>query len=180
MSLQKLYSPLGLATKNYPVTRFDVKIALLSACSATIVKPVTITWDPLKTSVTSAQLVMKAHSNADPTDVYIKFNGVEIKIFQWGEGTRCTEQSDIIEVPIINGANKIEVRTCKRYPWIGVVSVYVDAVVTVNFEGETPTQPWWELIQEWIEANWQWIAVGTGLIIIGGVSYMYIARPRGK
>ncbi|GAG77725.1 unnamed protein product, partial [marine sediment metagenome] len=26
----------------------------------------------------------------------------------------------IIEVPIINGANKIEVRACKRYPWLGV------------------------------------------------------------
>lgn len=178
MSLQRLYSPLGFATRNYPVTRFDIKIPLLSTCSATMVKPVTITWDPLKTSVISSRLVIKAHANADPTDVYIKFNGVEIKTFFWGEGTRCTEQSDVIDVPILNGSNKVEVRTCKHYPWLGVVSVYVDAYVAVSFEGETPDQPWWEIIQEWITVNWPWIAVGA--VILGGATYWYIARPRGR
>lgn len=178
MSLQRLYGPVGFATKNYPVPSFAISIPLLSICSGTMARPVTITWDPVKTSVISSRFVIKAHAKADPTNVYVNFNDVRIKTFFWGEGTRCTEQSDVIDVPINNGSNKVEVSACKNFPWLGVVGVDVDVYIEVSFEGETPDQPWWEILQEWVAANWLWLAVGT--VIIGGASYWYIARPRGR
>jgi len=32
----------------------------------------------------------------------------------------------------------------------------------------------------WIEENWPWIAIGAGVLIIGGVAYSYLASPRGS
>jgi len=179
MSLQRLYLPVGFSVKPYPVPRFTATIPLLGFCSSWIGRPVTITWDSAKTTVTSSRLVIKVTPNADPVALDVKFNNVLVKSFFWAEGTKG-EQSDVVDVSIINGTNLFEVKTCKHIGWIGLVGVDVDAYVEVTFEGETPERPWWEFFQEWLAANWMWLAIGTGLVIIGGVTYMYIARPRGR
>ncbi len=178
--MQRMYLPVGFSSETYPIPRFTVRIPLLSMCSNWIGKPVSITWDPMKTTVSSSRLVIKAISDADPVIMNVKFNGTKVKEFSWGEGTKGTEQSDVIEVQVTNGTNELEVNACKNYPWIGVVGVNVEAYVEITFEGETPQRPWWEVFQEWLLAYWPWIALATGLIIIGGVTYMYVARPRGS
>lgn len=175
---QRLYLPVGLSAKPYPIPRFTVKIPMLAVCSGWIGKPVTITWDPVKTTVSSSRLVIRAISNADPVRVNVNFNGAPVKEFFWGEGTKGTELSDVIDVPIINGTNELGVRACKNYPWVGVVGVDVNVYVEVTFEGETPQRPWGEVLWEWLTINWPWLAIGAGLVIIGGVTYVYLARPR--
>ena len=136
MSLQRLYLPVGFSAKPYPIPRFIVKIPMLAICSGWIGKPVSITWDPMKTMVSSSRLVIRAVSNADPVRLHVNFNGASVKDFFWGEGTKGTEQSDVIDIPITNGTNELDVRACKHYPWVGVVGVDVDAYVEVTFEGE--------------------------------------------
>ena len=170
----------ALVVKSYPIPPFTATIPLLGGCSGWIGKSKLITWDPLKTTVTSSRLVIKAHAKNDPIDFNVKFNGIDVKSFFWGEGTRCTEQTDIIDVQIVNGANLLEVDACKHIPWIGVASVDVDAYIEVNFEGEVPEEDWWEYFWQWLETNWPWLAIGTGLVIIGASVYMYVARPRGS
>ncbi len=179
MSLQMRALPVGLGVKPYPIPPFTVPIALGGLCSVWIGKTVTITWDPAKTTVSSARLIIKAHALNDPIDFKVNFNGVEVRHFYWGEGTKCTEQSDVIDVPIINGTNKLEARACKSYywPWMAHVDV-VEAYIEVTFEGEEPEKNWWEYFWQWWEANWPWIAIGTGLVIVGGAAYMYLARPK--
>ena len=180
MSLQRLYLPVGLSVKQYHIPNFKAIIPLLGSCSAWTGKPISITWDPTKTTVSSSKLVIKAKPNADPVALDIKFNDILAKSFFWGEGTKGTEQSDIIDVSLINGTNIFQAKTCKHLYWIGVVGVDIEAYVEVTFEGETPQRPWWEVLQDWLVVNWPWIAIGTGLAIIGGVTYMYLARPRGS
>ncbi len=178
MSLQRLYLPVGFSAKPYPIPRFTLKIPLLAKCSSWIGKPVTITWDPTQTTVSSSRLVVKATSNADPVALDVKFNGIVVKSFFWGEGTKGTEQSAVVDIPVNNGANEFEAKTCKNLIWIGVVGVDIEAYIEVIFEGETPDRPWWEVFQEWLTTNWPWIALGTGLVIVGGATYMYVARTR--
>jgi len=176
--LQRLYLPVGLSAKPYPIPRFTVKIPLLASCSAWIGKPVSITWDPTKTTISSSRMVIRAKSDADPVAADFKFNNALTTSFFWGEGTKGTEQTDIVNVSIINGTNLFEGKACKHLYWIGVVGVEVDAYLEIVFEGETPERPWWEVFMEWFETNWQWIALGAGLVTIGGVTYLYVASPR--
>lgn len=178
MSLQRVYLPVGINVKTYPISKFKVVIPLLGGCSAWIGRPVSIIWDPTKTTVSSSRLVVKTKPNADPVALDVKFNGIVVKSFFWGEGTKGTEQSGIMDVSIINGTNLLEAKACKHLYWIGVVSVDVEAYVEITFEGDIPQRPWWEVLQEWLVANWPWVAIATGLFIIGGVTYLYVARPK--
>jgi len=171
--------PVGLSIKSYPTPRFTATIPWYASCSSWIGRPITITWDTAKTTVTSSRLVVSATPNKDPVAMDVKFNGTLVKSFFWGEGAKG-EQSDVVDVSIINGSNLFEVKTCKHLAWVGVVGVDVDAYVEVTFEGETPQRPWWEVLQEWLAANWPYIAIATGLVIIGGVAYPYVARSGGK
>lgn len=176
---QDISSPVGLSVKPYPITRFTVTIPLLGLCSGWIGRPVSITWDPTKTTVTGSRLTVKATPNADPVAMDVEFNNVLVKSFFWGEGAKG-EQSDVIDVPIINGTNLFEAKACKHIGWIGVVGVDVDAYIEVTFEGELPQRPWGEVAWEWLETNWPYIALATGLLIIGGGTYIYIATPGGR
>jgi len=178
MSLQRVYLPVGINVKTYPISKFKAVIPLLGGCSGWIGKPVSITWDPTKTTVSSSRLVVKATPNADPVALDVRFNGIDVKSFFWGEGTKGTEQSGIMDVSIINGTNILEVKLCKHTYWIGVVSVDVEAYVEITFEGDIPQRSWWEVLQEWLVANWPLVAIATGLFIIGGVTYIYVARPK--
>jgi len=179
MSLQRLYIPVGLSVKPYPIPKFTATIPWYASCSSWIGRPVTITWDTAKTTVISSRLVVSATPDKDPVAMDVKFNNVLVKSFFWGEGAKG-EQSDVVDISIINGSNLLEVKTCKHLAWVGVVGVAVDAYVEVTFEGETPERPWWEVFWQWIETNWPYLAIATGLVIIGGVTYMYVARPRGS
>jgi len=176
---QAISSPVGLSAKPYPIPRLTVTIPLLGFCSGWIGRPVTITWDPVNTTVTGSRLVIKATPNADPVAMDAKFNDILVKSFFWGEGAKG-EQSDIVDVSINNGSNLFEAKACKHIGWIGVVGVDVEAYVEVTFEGDIPQRPWWEVFQEWMAANWPYLAIGTGLVIMGGATYMYIATPGGR
>lgn len=177
MSLQTLYIPVGFTAKPYPIPPFTAIIPLLGGYSGWIGRTKIITWDPLKTTVSSAHLVIKAHAKNDPIDFQVKFNGVNVRSFFWGEGTRCTEQSDIIDVSIVNGSNLLEVNAYKRYFWPGVASVDVEAYIEVVFEGEIPETSWWEYLQQWLDTNWPLMALGFGGAMLGGVTLVYLARP---
>lgn len=174
---QKLYLPLGLAVEDYHIPTFTAKIPWLwPACSGWIGKPVTIPWDETKTTVTSASLVLtRIHSDGDPVDVWVRFNGEQVRYFLWGEGTKCTDQSDVIEVPLLNGLNLLEVYACKQYHWPAVVTVSVSAYVEVTYEGEAPKRPWWEFFWGWLEENWHWVALGLVGVTVGGVILSYTA-----
>lgn len=181
MSLQRLYLPVGLETKTYSIPTFVAKIPwwILPACSGFVARSKEITWDEATTTVTNARLVItRVHSDGDPIDVWVRFNGTDLKRFLWKEGTKCTEKSDIIDVPLLNGQNILEIYACKMYPWIGIVTVTVSAYIEVTFDGEIPESPWWNEFWQWLESNWQWIAIGTGLIIVGGATYTYLAQKR--
>lgn len=183
MSMQRLYLPVGFDAKPYPIPPFQLVIPWLGTCSERVNKPVTITWDPLKTTVVKSSLVIKARTSEDPVGLRIYFNDAQVREFIWWEGTKGEEKSDVINVSIINGANTVGAHACRQYvpfPWVGVVSVDVDAYVEVTFTGEVPQRPWEEVIWEWIVANWPWIAIGAGVLIIGGVAYNYLASPRGS
>lgn len=181
MSFQRLYLPVGLSARTYQIPRFAITIPFWPPqvlCSGWTGKPVSISWDSTKTTILSSRLFVKAHSNGDPIDFKVNFNGVEVKHFTWGEGTKCTEKSDVIDIQIIEGLNELEVRACKQYPWLAAVTVSVEAYVEVTFEGEAPQRPWWEVFQEWLAANWPYLAIGTGLMIVAGVTYIYLESPR--
>ena len=183
MSMQRLYLPVGFSAKPYPIPPFKLVIPWLGTCSDRVNKPVTITWDPLKTTVVSSNLVIKARTSEDPVGLKIYFNDVEVRTFIWWEDTKDEEKADVIGISIINGGNTVGAYACRQYvpfPWVGVVSVDVDAYVEVTFTGETPQRPWGEVVWEWIEENWPWIAIGAGVLIIGGVAYSYLASPRGS
>jgi len=183
MSMQRLYLPVGFSVTPYPVPPFKLVIPWLGTCSDRVNKPVTITWDPLKTTVVSSSLVIKARTSEDPVGLMVYFNDAELRQFIWGEGAQDEEKSDVINVSIINGLNTVGAHACKQYlpfPWAGVVNVDVETYLEVTFTGETPQRPWGELVWEWLMENWPWIAIGTGVLIIGGVTYSYIARPRGS
>lgn len=174
-----MYIPVGFSIKPYYISSLTATIPLLASCSSWTGRPVTITWDPVKTTVVGSRLVMRATPSADPVYMDVKFNDAPVKRFFWGEGAKG-EQSDVVAVSIINGTNLLEAMACKNVGWIGVVDVKVDAYVEVTFEGETPERPWWEVLQEWFVANWPYIAIATGLVIIGGSYYLYVARPKGR
>ena len=181
MSTQNLYLPVGFSAKPYVIPSFKLVIPWMGACSDRVNKPVTITWDPTKTSVERASLVIKARTSEDPVGLMIYFNDAETRQFIWGEGAKNEEKSDVIDVSIINGVNTVGVHACKQYlpfPWVGVVNVDVDTYIEVTFTGETPHRPWDEVVWEWLEANWPWIAIGGGALIIGGVAYSYLETPR--
>jgi len=171
--------PVGLSVKPYPVPRFTVTIPLLGFCSGWVGRPVSITWDPMKTTVTASRLMIKVKPSADPVAMDIKFNDTIVKSFWWGEGAKG-EQSDLVDVPVINGTNLFEAKGCKHIGWIGIVDFDVDAYLEVTFEGETPQRPWGEVVWEWLETNWPYLAIATGVVIIGGVTYSYITRPGGR
>jgi len=181
VSTQKLYLPVGFDAKPYPIPPFQLVIPWLGTCSERVNKPVTITWDPLKTTVVSSNLVIRARTSEDPVGLKIYFNGAEVRQFIWGEGAKGEEKSDVIGVSIINGANTVGAYACRQYmplPWIGVVSVDVDTYVEVTFTGETPQRPWGEVVWEWLMANWPWLTIGAGVLIISGVVYNYVESPK--
>ena len=181
MSMQRLYLPAGFSAKPYPIPSFKLVIPWIGPCSDRVNKPVTITWDPTKTSVERASLIVKARTSEDPVGLKIYFNDNEVREFIWWEGTKGEEKSDVIDVPITNGTNTVGVYACKQYvpfPWVGIVNVNVDTYIEVTFAGETPHRPWDEVVWEWFEANWPWVAIGGGALIIGGVAYNYLATPR--
>jgi len=173
---QIISSTADLFVKPYPIPRLTVTIPLIGWCSGWVGRPVTITWDSAKTTVTSSRLVVKVTPNKDPVALDVNFNNVLVKSFFWGEGTKG-EQSDVVDVSIINGTNIFEAKGCKHLYWVGMVGFDVDAYVEVTFEGEIPERPWWEVFQEWLSVNWPYLAIGTGLVIMGGSAYMYLARP---
>jgi hypothetical protein len=183
MSIQKLYLPVGYSAKPYPVPTFKLVIPWLGTCSERVNKPVTITWDSSKTTIESSSLVINATTSEDPVGLRIYFNDEEVRQFIWSEGDKGEVKSDIIDVPIVNGVNKVGAYSCRQYmpfPWIGVVNVNVDTYVLVTFTGETPQRPWDEVVWEWIMANWPWVTVGAGALIIGGVAYSYLESPKSR
>lgn len=176
MAARALYLPRGLEARAYPIPTFTVPIGMWSECSGWIGKPVTIKWDEAKTTVTGARLVItRVHSDRDPVDLRVNFNGAEVRHFFWGEGTKCTAQSDVVDVTLVNGINQLEARACKHYYWLGTVSTSVSAYVEVTFEGEPPERPWWEPIGEWLEANWHWVVLGLVGAAAGSVVISYAA-----
>lgn len=179
--MQRMYLPVGFSVKPYPIPAFTASTPFMpvpTVCSGWIGRVVPITWDPTKTTISSSRLVIEAHAKNDPMDMWVRFNKTDLRRFFWGEGTKGTTQSDVIDVSIINGSNLLEVFACKMYPWIGVASIDIKAYIEITFEGETPERPWWEVFWLWLETNWPWIAIGAGLVIVGGAAYIYIARPK--
>ena len=166
----------GLEVTAYPIPTFTAKIpwSPIRLCSGWIGKSTPVKWDEARTTITSARLVLtRVHSNGDPVDVWVRFNGAEVRRFSWGEGTKCTDRSDIIDVPLLNGPNLLEVEACKLYPWFGVVNVSVSAYIEVTFEGEAPESPWW--FWDWLAANWHWVALGLVGVTVAGVIISYTA-----
>jgi len=179
MQYQVISSPVGFFVKPYPIPRFSVKIPLLGICSGWIGRPISVTWDPMKTTVSGSRLIIKATPSADPVAMDVNFNDTLVKSFWWGEGAKG-EQSEVVDVSVINGTNLFEAKACKHIGWVGTVDIDIDAYLEVTFEGEIPQRPWGETAWEWLETNWPYLAITTGLIIIGGVTYSYIATPGGK
>ena len=178
--MQRLYIPVGLAIKSYPIPAITAKTSYwpLPLCSGWIGSFVPITWDENKTMISSSRLVISATAKQDPMDMWVKFNGTKLRRFLWEEGAKG-KQSDVIDVSIINGSNLLEVYACKMYPWLGVASIDVKAHIEITYTGEDPqSKTWWESLREWLEANWPYLAIGAGMLIIGGVTYSYLARPR--
>ena len=168
-----------LASQNYPIPTFVAKTPwspIPTMCSGWIGKTVTIPWDEAETTITGARLVLtRIHSDRDPVDAFVRFNGEDLRRFTWGEGTKCTDQADIFEVPLLNGVNLLEVEACKQWPWPGVVNVSVSAYVEATFEGPAPGRVWWEYFWQWLEANWHWVALGLVGVTVGGVIISYTA-----
>ena len=182
MSLQRLYLPVDLVVKIYHVPAFTASAPFwpLSLCSGWVGGIASITWDPTKTTISSSRLVISATARNDPMDMWASFNKTSLRRFLWGEGAKG-EQSDVFDVSIINGTNLLEVYACKLYPWLGVASIDVKAYVEITYTGDPPQgKSWWETMWEWIEANWPWLAIGAGVLIIGGVAYTYIAHPEAR
>jgi len=130
----------------------------------------------------SSSLVIRARTSEDPVSLEIYFNDVEVRQFIWGEGAKGEEKTDVIDVSIINGVNTVGAHACKQFvpfPWVGTVNVSVEAYIEVTFTGEIPHRPWGEVAWEWFMENWPWIAIGTGILIIGGSTYIYLAKPGG-
>jgi len=161
-----------LVSRTYSIPTFTVPIGFWSECSGWLKKLMTITWDEVKTRVTGARLIItRIHSDRDPVDVRVRWNGADVKRFFWAEGTKCTPQSDVVDVTLLNGLNYLEVRACKHYYWPGRVNVTFSGYVEVFYEGEAPERPSWEAAWEWLEANWPWLVLGAGAVIIGGAAY---------
>lgn len=132
-------------------------------CSGRYVSPVTVEWDPSKTNLVSARLVVtSAVANHDPVTIKIRLNGTLVKTLHWPEGTKGTEKSAVINVltPLRSGTNNFEVSICRGYVWFGKAEATISAYLEYEYAGEDPEVDveWWELVKEWMKKNW-WITI---------------------
>lgn len=154
-------------------TSRDVVVPYWNVCSSRYSSPVKVEWDPSKTNLVSARLVVvKAVAQNDPVYMQIWLNGTRILAgsiyggsLRWPKGTKGTEKSAIVDVliPFRSGTNNFEVALCKDYLWLGKATALISAYLEYEFEGESPEAEinLWELIQEWLKKNWWTIPVAT-------------------
>lgn len=146
---------------------------MLKTCSGWIGVTKTIEWDETETSVTATRLVVsRVHSDRDPVDIKVRVNGSEVKSFFYGEGTKCTYKSAVVSIPLVNGANLIEMRSCKKFFWIGNVGTLLTGYIEMEYEGKAPERPPLEAIK----ANWFLL---LPVAVLGGVA-VGISRRKKK
>lgn len=148
-----------------------VVVKFPNLCSSRYSTPVLVEWDPSKTNVISASLVVtKAIANHDPVTLKIWLNGTLVKTFYWPEGTKGTEKADVINVltPLRSGTNNFEIAICRDYVWVGKAEANISAYIEYEYEGEDPEagKDWWQLFKEWMEKNWWMTIPAVALAII--------------
>lgn len=140
-------------------------------CSSRYSTPVKVEWDPTKTNVVSARLVVtKAVAQHDPVTLSIWLNAILVKTIYWPEGTKGTEKSAVVDVivPLRSGTNNFEVALCRDYRWGGKATATISAYLEYEYEGKDPEAEvnWWQLFKEWMKKNWWMTIPAVALAVI--------------
>jgi hypothetical protein len=135
-------------------------------------KHVPVTWDPDKTKITSAKLMVDATATR-ASILDIKVNGTPAVSLSWDvleEGARKEATGDVSS-SLLNGDNLFFATLSKMVGSVWESSATFTATLVVEFEGEPPDvreKPDWQV---WLEQNWPYVALAGGVVVLGGVAY---------
>jgi len=162
--LSLILSPGVLETEQIPVFGNQaLKTAWIGRCGDKETKITTIEWNPAKTELARATLVIPSLTSEECTDVILWVNNEKVKTYNWGRGTGGTVE-DALDVTnlIHSGTNKFTAQQCdticstRLRPAKGSITAYME----YEFTGEDPDtgeDPVEEFIV-WLKKNW-WIAI---------------------
>jgi hypothetical protein len=135
-------------------------------------KTMSITWDPKKTTLTGAELYVKAFSSK--SSMYLEYyvnDNLSISLDWPALQTGWREDRKDVLAWIRNGTNAFKAQICKGFYYPLSSEVYVTAILTLFFEGEEPDMTPPSPPIEW----WQWLMIG-GVAIAGVFAAGYIIK----
>ena len=145
-------------------TSKGLTVPAFQICTGRQSSPVSLVWDPSKTNLVTARLVItKAVPLHVPMTMKTWLNSIPLKTFYWPHGAEGVEKADVIDVlvPLRNGTNNFEVEICLDYRWWGESPAIISAYREYEYAGEDPEeedQDTWAIFKEWLGKYW-WIAI---------------------
>jgi hypothetical protein len=135
-------------------------------------KHIVVSWDPAKTTMVSAKLRVDAIA-VGISHLEIKVNDTRAIHLFWNvleQGAKKMATSEDISSLLLNGDNLFFANLWKNTGTILEASVTFTATLVIEFEGTAPAtgeKPEWQI---WLETNWPLVAIGAGVVVLGGVA----------
>jgi len=132
-----------------------------------------ISWDPNKTRITSAKLIVAARANSR-TNLRFSVNMHEVVYLRWevweDQATKTAEE-DVTSL-LANGTNIFTVDFWKDLAHPFDVTATFTVTLIVEYEGSSPK------VRErtWLEKYWMYIVGGIATVILGGLAIAYAWR----
>lgn len=135
-------------------------------------KHITVTWDSAKTTMTSAKLRITATAGGS-SYLDISVNNKNVVSFTWspfeGGVLKSTTSGDISSL-LTSGDNLFIANHYKAPASPLETTATISVTLVIEFEGTPPVtgeKPEW---QQWLEKNWTYVAIGAGVVVLGGAA----------
>ena len=136
-----------------------------------VTQPVTVKWDPQRTTITGATLTVRAYSDSDAMQMDFTVNQVKTGSVNWDalQSKQWREAAMEVKTYIANGVNNFKFDYFFTFiPGRGAAAwIYADLLFT--YTGEEPeAQPQTPTLWDWLHEN-RWLLAATGIGVAGVV-----------
>jgi hypothetical protein len=135
-------------------------------------KDIIVAWDSSKTTMTSAKLRLVATAGGS-SNLDISVNNRIVAPLEWSPleaGVQKDMESGDISSFLTNGDNLFIANHYKDPGSPLETSATFSVTLVIEFEGTPPDtgeKPEWQI---WLETNWPLVAIGAGVVVLGGVA----------
>lgn len=138
-----------------------LKSAWIAACGDRQTQLGTIEWDPTKTKLIRATLVIPTLTSERCTEILVSVNNVQVKKYTFDVGDTLEDALDVTSL-IHSGTNYFTVQLCDTWcsTRLRPANASITAYLEYEYAGENPDVDGdtWEQFKEWMKKYW-WIAI---------------------